>query len=49
MAQAPMFIALTDVSGRAVIPAIPADPCGFRLASVDKAVERMRWVTVESR
>jgi hypothetical protein len=48
-AQAPMYIALTDVSGRAVIPAIPADPCGYRLASVDEAVGRMRWVTVESR
>lgn len=49
MAQAPMFIALTDGSGQVVIPAIPVDPCGFRLASVDKAVGRMSWVTVESR
>jgi hypothetical protein len=49
MAQAPMFIALTDASGRAVIPAIPVDPCGFRLTAVDKAVDRMTWVTVESR
>ena len=49
MAQTPMYIALLDGSGRAVIPAIPADPCGFRLQSVDRAVEKLSWVTVESR
>jgi hypothetical protein len=49
MAQAPMLIALTDSAGRAVIPAIPADPCGFRIAAVDKAVAALSWVTVEKR
>lgn len=49
MAQAPMLIALIDPAGRAVIPAIPADPCGFRIAAVDEAVAALSWVTVEKR
>jgi hypothetical protein len=48
-AQAPMLIALTDATGRAVIPAIPADPCGFRISAVDQAVAALDWVTVEKR
>ena len=49
VAQAPMYIALIDGSGTAVIPAIPADPCGFRLRSVDQALRNLDWVTEEAR
>jgi hypothetical protein len=49
MAQGPMFLALTDASGQVVIPAIPADPCGFRLAEVDRAIEALAWVTIDTR
>jgi hypothetical protein len=49
VAQAPMYIALIDGSGKAVIPAIPADQCGFRLRSVDEALRKLTWVTVEAR
>ena len=47
--QAVLYVALTDASGRTVVPAIPADVCGFRLAAVDRAVAAMTWRTVEHR
>jgi hypothetical protein len=47
--QAVFYLALTDASGHTVVPAIPATPCGFRLAAVDQAVEAMTWRTVERR
>jgi hypothetical protein len=49
MAQGPMFLALTDASGQVVIPAIPADACGFRLPEVDRAIDELTWVTIDSR
>jgi len=49
MAQGPMFLALTDATGQVVIPAIPADGCGFRLAEVDRAIQGLTWVTIDSR
>jgi hypothetical protein len=48
-AQAPMSLALTDASGQVVIPAIPADPCGFRLTEIDQAINALTWVTIDSR
>ena len=48
VAQLPMYIALTDRSGTVVIPAIPADACGFRLRSVDRALRKLDWVTEEA-
>ena len=47
--QAVLYLALTDASGHTVVPAIPANPCGFRLAAVDRAVEALTWRTVEKR
>jgi hypothetical protein len=49
MMQTPMFIALTDATGRVVIPAIPADQCGFRLPALDAALNALNWVAVETR
>jgi hypothetical protein len=47
--ESPVFLALTDGSGKTVVPAIPATPCGFRLPEVDAAIRAMTWLTVESR
>ncbi len=49
MAQAPMALALTDAAGQVVIPAIPADACGFRLPEVERAIEALTWVTIDER
>ncbi|MDI6103748.1 hypothetical protein QLQ12_34555 [Actinoplanes sp. NEAU-A12] len=43
MLQAPMLLALTDASGRTVLPAIPATECGFRTPAVDSAVRALSW------
>jgi hypothetical protein len=47
--QEVLYVALTDAAGRTVVPAIPADLCGFRLVAVDRAIEAMTWRTVERR
>lgn len=41
--EAPVFLALTDGSGKTVVPAIPATPCGFRLPDVTAAIKAMSW------
>ena len=41
--EAPVFFALTDGSGKTVVPAIPATPCGFRLPEVDDAIKTVAW------
>jgi hypothetical protein len=43
MMQAPIVLALTDASGRTVLPAIPATACGFRTPAVDSAVQALTW------
>ncbi len=35
MLQAPILLALTDASGRTVLPAIPATECGIRTTAAD--------------
>jgi hypothetical protein len=47
--ESPVFLALTDGSGKTVVPAIPATPCGTRLPEVDAAIGAMTWLEVESR
>ncbi len=41
--EAPVFFALTDRSGKTVVPAVPATPCGFRRPEVDAAVKATSW------
>jgi hypothetical protein len=43
MLQAPILLALTDASGRTVLPALPATVCGLRAPAVDAAVQAMTW------
>ncbi|GIE28185.1 hypothetical protein Ait01nite_012300 [Actinoplanes italicus] len=43
MMQAPIVLALTDASGRTVLPALPATACGFRTPAVDAAVQALTW------
>jgi hypothetical protein len=43
MLQAPILLALTDASGRTVLPAVPATACGFRTPAVDAAVQALNW------
>jgi hypothetical protein len=45
--EAPVFLALSDESGKTVVPAIPATPCGFPLAEVDAAIQGTTWAEVK--
>ncbi len=40
---------LTDAAGQVVIPAIPADACGYRVSGVDRAIAALTWVTLDER
>jgi hypothetical protein len=44
--EVPVFVALTDATGRTVVPAVPATPCGFRLPEVNAAIDAMTWVPI---
>ena len=47
--ESPVFLALTDGSGKAVVPAIPATPCGFRLPEVTSALQTTTWTEIKTR
>jgi hypothetical protein len=47
--ESPVFLALTDGSGKTVVPAIPATPCGFRLPEVNAAIKAVSWTQTGSR
>lgn len=47
--ERPVFLALTDGSGKTVVPAIPASPCGFRLPEVTTALQTTTWTEIKTR